>query len=1787
MSKYFRRITLLVLSFFACLTMGLGLMFSNVTTKPIVVSANTNGTFVIEQGAAARISTNCGIRFTAYFDQAFYNEIVEGNEIKSGYQLGMIIVPAYYYEDCDNYIYNTGYDGGYYEYFRDIKGKMIDLNFEYSDIVEDATYGYSVRGAIVNMKENNLDLEYAAIAYLKSTTVDGEVYRYTGISLSRSVRYVAARAIEDNADGADKLTTLYGMSDKASYTVNTYLQSATGEYVLSDSKSLYKYATIGTTVDYSSNFPEIDGYMLNASKSTLTGVVAQDGSLSLDLYYLIDKGFAISQGSSNSAYPITTDSDVVYKNEFSSTKLHFNNLKYANFTLTALHGISSVTEGYVTFYVKNMTGIELDIYTNASLSVLNAVTPIANTTDWQEIKLYVDNSGSSSIDVCLRSKNEATTLGNDKYIYISNVSTEVTAPIPGVVEPEEDMSSGVMYDFSDNINAVANGWVGSYSHSTDFQYNGQNTLKIEDNSDNMLAFGVFLDTTKLAQLLALEGHEGVRLSFNYYLHDYEWNCNYVELGGVKQGAIKDTWTSASVVLTEVPDNFILCVTSGGWGTSAKGYLYISNVTYELIVPVLEDSGVLYDFSNNVNAVASGWVGSYSHSTEDKYNGQNTLRIEDNSDNMLAFGVFLDTTKLAQLLALEGHEGVRLSFNYYLHDYEWNCNYVELGGVKQGAIKDTWTSASVVLTEVPDNFILCVTSGGWGTSAKGYLCVSSITYELVKPLGDSGVMFDFSNNVNAVTSWVGSYSHSTDVQYDGQNTLKIEDNSDNMIAFGVFLDKTLLAQLLALDGHYGVKLSFNYYLHDYEWNCNYVELGGVKQGAIKDTWTSASVVLTEVPDNFILCVTSGGWGTSAKGYLYISNVTYELVKAQTESGVLYTFNEDFDSISDKWVGSYEWAQFDGRNTLKIADNTDNMISFGAFLQRSALENLFAKVGVVGVKLTFDYYLHDYEWNCNYIELGGIRHSITKDAWTSVSFVLTEVPENFILCITSGSYGTSAKGYAYISNIMYELVVDGAELDNSNYQMFNLEGASISRVDGEDITKVEIASGMKSAGVVIKSNNAIATNAIQFSILNKTGREFYVYTNAFAWSGKVKVRVSNAWQTVTLYVPSGTKLIDLSFETVNGRTFNPTQDVAIYMCDYKEVAAPSSSSMIVYNGNTDYQIVYANDASSAEINAALTLQKIIEDATGVNLRVSNYSSRTQKNYIAVGDGLLYTSALDSDDPDAYCIKKVSKNIYIYGVSDRGTSYGVLDFLYIYFGYVYTDDDYTVDSVDALSFEDVQEDFFEPTVSMRSYIGYDTVAHIYNGVMFRPLDQELCFNTKQNTEWSEGVWETDYNWAAHSGALEKFGYYDEKVHTTQNTLNAGVALYNAKYGTSLVASNYYSSNNSAVDICFTKTIDGVSTVDLVAYAIESLIENKYAQGVRYYTLEQEDFSNTICTCYNCSKAANALKGMSGLNIWFVNQVIDKIDSDGYADYDYKLTIFAYHQTEEAPTAIASYAGVNTSKTYSNVANERIVIKFAFINQSYFYGVYDSRVESKAMLDSWKPFMGEETMFWLYDTSFTYYAGYFSALNAIADNVYAAKLFNASTVLINGAYDAPHDWDQKLRRYVYSKMLWNFDEARYSLGDQDGDGVTDYVKDIAMEYLNSYYGVENGALVWDIIKAYESSSQSKNSSTNNKLAYNLGATFYKTQFDKIFLGNGSTTGVYYTSDETLKLRLKEVLMSVVADLKYVAGTSSYGGTNVSVYFGTTDTRTIFKQLADEVGFTQWSEDYDADGSNRVEDRY
>lgn len=208
--------------------------------------------FVMLNGASVRKVDPYGIRFEALIDETLYTEVVN-DENKS---FGMLIVPQRYVADYEEYkAANVEYTGTYYEYFKDVKGKMIDLTYETEQIVKKDTvvggntYEYLIRGSNTNILFNNLALDFVGMGYIK--TVHGEAVSYEYATMNdnaRTVAYVASAALNagETGDALEKIltNTAYGI---AGVTYN----GETGKYIYNDSS----YDTLEETgIDLSSIF---------------------------------------------------------------------------------------------------------------------------------------------------------------------------------------------------------------------------------------------------------------------------------------------------------------------------------------------------------------------------------------------------------------------------------------------------------------------------------------------------------------------------------------------------------------------------------------------------------------------------------------------------------------------------------------------------------------------------------------------------------------------------------------------------------------------------------------------------------------------------------------------------------------------------------------------------------------------------------------------------------------------------------------------------------------------------------------------------------------------------------------------------------------------------------------------------------------------------------------------------------------------------------------------------------------------------------------------------------------------------------------------------------------------------------------------------------------------------------------------------------------------------------------------------------------------------------------------
>ena len=578
--------------------------------------------------------------------------------------------------------------------------------------------------------------------------------------------------------------------------------------------------------------------------------------------------------------------------------------------------------------------------------------------------------------------------------------------------------------------------------------------------------------------------------------------------------------------------------------------------------------------------------------------------------------------------------------------------------------------------------------------------------------------------------------------------------------------------------------------------------------------------------------------------------------------------------------------------------------------------------------------------------------------------------------------------------------------------------------------------------------------------------------------------------------------------------------------------------------EYQIVYARGADNAEYEAAKLLAERLKEATGVSYRVVSDRrlawSETAK-YISVGQ----TSLLDdagigelaesSVTGDGYIRRTVGNTLFIDGLSVRGTLYGVLDYLEEAYQYVFIDDDVYSFVFDAQLKINLAAKDFTPSFDTRTYLTYKTYNYTTDG--------EYALYNKANCYYVlEGAMK-------NYGGVNTIGAVGAVDHNMYDTLEKGVELYNAAYGTSYSAIDfarvYIVNSETNYNPCLSGGLskNGLTALDFMTLAMKDCILKGYENGVRYYSLTQEDDNENnpnYCICNSCVAQAN-LYGRSGLLVNFMNRMITALDSDADMQAanatEYRLITYAYQTTKEVPKG-----GVT--------CEDKLVIRLAYGPDSAQKGVSQNLNNYIAQWSN----VASELMYWGYPVDILAYLPYYPSLTSMADDVKFLKDNKVSFVMMMGAYNAENIWHDQLRSYVYSRLMYNFDETAYA-ADKNA-----YVQSIVAEYLNTYYG-EYADEVQSVVDYYQDAYGSKTPASGKEYATCLSRSQHTEAYNLIKSSYENCT------DTVMKKRLASVAASCYAAILLA---SDYGR---GQYINKT------KELCAAAGITQWRETVTVEG--------
>lgn len=522
-------------------------------------------------------------------------------------------------------------------------------------------------------------------------------------------------------------------------------------------------------------------------------------------------------------------------------------------------------------------------------------------------------------------------------------------------------------------------------------------------------------------------------------------------------------------------------------------------------------------------------------------------------------------------------------------------------------------------------------------------------------------------------------------------------------------------------------------------------------------------------------------------------------------------------------------------------------------------------------------------------------------------------------------------------------------------------------------------------------------------------------------------------------------------------------------------------IVADGEGAYKIVIPAAALPSVKYAATEMQSYIKKVSGAELPIvldAAVEADLQGKYISVGKTSLldksgYTVNYEGLNGDGYIVQTVGNTLLINGASEKGTIYGVYEFIEQIMGVRFISAEYTyipqsenvplyaIDIVDAPAFE-LRNEY--------SYSIRDS-AVFYTQMRLNAPEVNVTSRFGGNAGWYN-----KFNTIHNAFYWVSDEYLDE--HPEFYAVNEMGTVY--RQSTPVLGSQYKGTKGYAMQLNLTSGItedgklDETMEVSVAKIALESLktfIQDDPTADVFFFG---HNDSQVRCRCEKCRDAELKYGGASGILVRFMNVLSDEIGKwmqQENIDREITLATWAYLETEEAPVKEVS-EGVYEAVDESVVPRDNVAIRTAPIFLDWYYSMQDEMQlkkngESAKILEKWSA-LTDNLMIWTYEDSFGAYLWYTPTMRTWSENLNYFKEKGLSYVMLQDNYSGYGSWQTDMRTYVGSKMLWN---PSYDI---------DALKE---EFMLHYFGADAAPLVKQMMDKFDE--------RNTYLADTLGEAF------------------------------------------------------------------------------------------------
>ena len=498
--------------------------------------------------------------------------------------------------------------------------------------------------------------------------------------------------------------------------------------------------------------------------------------------------------------------------------------------------------------------------------------------------------------------------------------------------------------------------------------------------------------------------------------------------------------------------------------------------------------------------------------------------------------------------------------------------------------------------------------------------------------------------------------------------------------------------------------------------------------------------------------------------------------------------------------------------------------------------------------------------------------------------------------------------------------------------------------------------------------------------------------------------------------------------------------------------------------EYSVVISALATESEKYAAQQLITYVEQITGVCLPYAADGAYSDSKVISVGRTAFLESAGVTADAgtlgtDGFVMKNKGNALLICGGSDRGTIYGVLDFLEYHLGvkFLTSECTYIPDGEQAVVYACDRTEI--PAFHYRVYLDADA---FYNRdpefqVHHRFTSEYLKISEDMggNMKWWQG-YETHNALAwAQTEQYVVDGAIDPKY--THAFSNDGTKII-----IDPVSAGVYC--NYAADLCYSDGInadgsysltaqDGTPTALGMAVAGMKEVIRSDENENNYYMFGQNDYFNRPCLCQKCIEGAKKYTD-AGIMIRFFNALADNVAqfvAEEGIQREVNIVMFAYQYSSYAPVKKNDAGGYEAIDPTCKL-RDNVVVRLAPINNnrfvSYEHPAQNNTTYGDAYMQEWGV-ITDRFMLWDYTTHHPLWYWLYWTLPSWHDRLTTANQIGVEYVLLQSTHQEYPIYQSILERYVLGKLLWN---PNYDVNELIAEFHKYYLGDIADSYATEY---------------------------------------------------------------------------------------------------------------------------------------